>query len=188
MKIFYLTYESILKQPILESQVIPLIKNNENNIHYKLIIFENLFDILNNKDLIKREFENSDLEIRIFPKTKFFIFDMLILSIYLLFNTIFCLIKKEKIIFHSRSYFPMFSLIFIKLFINVPIIFDMRGVLPEEFLIRKGWTKNNIIFKILKIFEKIFIRIADSVVVVSRPFKKYIKKNSEKKVKLYHVL
>jgi|SaaInl8_200m_RNA_FD_contig_71_568488_length_3710_multi_5_in_0_out_0_2 glycosyltransferase involved in cell wall biosynthesis len=161
MKVLYLTFESIETQPILESQVLPLLTNiiDISKFEIDLITVENNFYMYDFKDI---KINHIRLVKKYFP--------------LLFLNIIYYLIRKKKEydIIHVRSYIPMFFILLLKPFIKSKIIFDMRGVLPEEFLLRSNNLKYKIFSKVFKLFEQYFVKVSDSIITVSNNFKEYI--------------
>ncbi|HEY0612426.1 MAG TPA: glycosyltransferase, partial [Chitinophaga sp.] len=76
-------------------------------------------------------------------------------------------------IVHVRSYLPMIPALLLKLFFRKKVIFDMRGVLPEETLLRKG---SRLQYKLLWWLEAVSSRYADKIVVVSNAFREIMLK------------
>ena len=77
-------------------------------------------------------------------------------------------------IIHVRSYLPMPIALILKRIFGVKVIFDMRGLLPEEHIYLNNKNTNSLNYKILKYMEKIFVNSADEIIVVSNNFKEYI--------------
>jgi hypothetical protein len=91
-------------------------------------------------------------------------------------------LKSKATILHCRSYPASLIGILIKAVTGKKIIFDMRGVYPEEgnFLF-KNWQKKSINYKLWKRVEATLIKYSDVVVVVSNTFKEYINLNFDRK-------
>lgn len=71
-------------------------------------------------------------------------------------------------IIHVRSYLPMVPAMRAKSAFGTKVIFDMRGVLPEETLLRK---KSRLQYWLLRQLERRACRRADCIVVVSEAFR-----------------
>ena len=54
---------------------------------------------------------------------------------------------------HCRSYLPAFLMLFLKWIIQIPFIFDMRGFLPEEYVLAQHWEKGSWKFRLAKNLE-----------------------------------
>ncbi len=146
------------EQPIINSQVLPLI-NGLKSYTITLAMIES-------KKEKKIDYKNLKLFKSIFALSK-----------YILMNS-----SKYKII-HFRSYVPYAILWPFLIFSKSKIIFDTRGVMPEEVINQKKGLKPFLIFAYLKISEPILIYLSNVVVVVSRPFKKYLISSYGKKTK-----
>ena len=185
MKVLYITYENVYRTAILQAMVIkPLANLNEK---YK-INFTILSTLKNeerdaiykkNKDFTNKEFKY--LNILEFPKNlssrqsilTFFLDTFRILRYSIK-------VSSDHDIIHCRGYGGAFIGYFTSLFSGKPFIFDMRGVLPEETVDVGKINKNGFKFKILKIAERILIRKAGLVFVVSNKFKLYVKSEFKK--------
>ena len=167
MKILYLTNESLEKQPIVNSQIIPLLEEIEQNSDY-------VFDLLvvDEKDFIER-YKESGVSIVFLRKSN---------KLIQIFSFISFLLRNGNnySIIHVRSYVPFLFLLPIKLFLRSKLIFDMRGVLPEEFIEQAGGFKGRLFYNFFKFFEPIFLKCSDRIVVVSNMFKEHILNNYTK--------
>ena len=148
------------EQPIISSQVLPLLNAIKDYSITLAMIESNKNKKINYKNL------------------KFFK-SIYSLSKYILMNA-----KNYKII-HFRSYVPFAILWPFLIFSKSKIIFDVRGVMPEEVINQKKTLKSFLIFMYLKISEPILVHFSNFIVVVSRPFKEYLiskygKRNQEK--------
>ncbi|WP_461100084.1 glycosyltransferase [Telluribacter humicola] len=166
-KVLYITFESLENDSILHSQVVSLVKQLNN---------EYLIDIIT--------FDSSQF-IKQYPASTGFIFfkrRSYLLSVFTLTAWLFKHRKRYHLL-HIRSYLPMFAVAIFRLFIDIPIIFDMRGVMAHEFLLRsKSSTSFSkklqyyISFLVFLVAEKLFINICDAIVVVSHPFYNYVQR------------
>lgn len=138
MKILYLTLESYKSQPILKSQVITLLSHlsNKYSVKDQKIKFflttrdQDIIPEINNDKLVHIPLKNDSYFINQFELLK----------------------KVSKIaaqvdVIHVRSYLPMLVALLLKLIYKKKVIFDMRGVFPEEMALRK---KSRYIFSYLK--------------------------------------
>ncbi|MBA6335656.1 glycosyltransferase [Colwellia sp. BRX8-7] len=170
MKILYLTMESVETDPILNSQVIPLLEKISMDVlidTVTLVTFEtNGIEISNNtfnhKPIIKKGKINSQIQ----------------LLKFLLLN------RKGYDVIHVRSYMPMFISIIVKKILNKRLVFDPRGLFADEVLYDYKATSffnvKKYLAKTIKLVEPYLYNQSDSVVLVSNFFKDYI-------VDKYHV-
>lgn len=163
-KILYLTYESLKTQPILRSQVIPLIKAIAEQSNYET----DLVTVEESPDRFVRQLSSS---VRHLPvQKKNFLRDMVAGLRFMLKN------GKNYQIVHVRSYFPMFYLLVYRLFRGrFRLIFDMRGLMPYEFKLRARRRPVYMrYYRVMLFFERLFVRMAGVIVVVSANFQRYL--------------
>jgi glycosyltransferase involved in cell wall biosynthesis len=152
MKIVYLTTESYYKEPIIKSQVEPLILNLiDKGLNIELLTFETL----ERKKFNENGYIHHQLQFR-----SHFI-NMFILIFYGI-----RLINKKDII-HVRSYPPMIAALFIKFLKGNKVVFDPRGLWPEEISYNQS---RYILSEIFSFFERIFVKYSNFIVFVSTPF------------------
>lgn len=185
MKIIYVTYENVLRTPILQAQVIsPTKKMHE--------LYDVDFDIISaiKKDefdeIYKQNKVNANLPLGInlyeFSKTlphgqSLFNF---VKDIIPMFRKTLKLAQKSDII-HCRSYGGAFIGYIVHILSGKPFIFDMRGVLPEETVYVGKITENSFKFKLLKYIERVLVKKSAYVFTVSDKFSEYISQEYEKK-------
>lgn len=191
--ILYLNYTSFLTQGILRSQVgVPLKKLGDEGFSFILFSCERLKDFFKRDEIkkIKNEFKSHNVNIIFLPKLlpKYlqivpayirkgtfiipFILDLIIFLTTAFFIT---LTNKPKII-HTRSYVPAAIGVLLKKVFNVKLIFDPRGIIPEELQFARGWNENDTRYKIWKKIEKWILKNSDVVFALSEPFKDHLKK------------
>ncbi len=78
-------------------------------------------------------------------------------------------------IIHARSYPAALIGLIAKKLLRRMLLFDMRGIYPEEGILAGYWREESVPFKRWKRFEKILVEQADSVVVVSEVFAEHIR-------------
>lgn len=167
MEVLYLVFESI-KSPIVESQVLEMCKKIDQgteNVRFTIVSIEACLDKLN---LMK------NYNINFIPVQKQ---DNVIQSYLEYLKKIKSAIQKfEFDVIHVRSYLPMPIALLFKRFSKIKVIFDMRGLLPEEHIYLNNKSKNSIMYIGLKLSERYFIKKSDQVIVVSHNFKEYLLK------------
>lgn len=152
MKIIYLTTESYYKEPIIKSQVESLILSLlDKGLNIELVTFENSDS---------REYNENGYKHHQF-KFRGHFFNMVALMYYAL------KITQNGDIIHVRSYPPMFAALFVKIFCKNKVIFDPRGLWPEEM---SYFKKKTIITFLFRLFENLFCHASDAIVVVSNKF------------------
>ena len=170
-----------LSNPILHSQGIPhILENSKKGINYFVLSFENSTeDPENNKWYA---------EARKVLKEKAKIFSIKVSSpkilrgfIILLFfpfaiRKTFQIVKQNNIeIIHGRSNRPTLIGLVLKLFLDVKVLYDNRGLVSDEID-----SSRFIRVKIETILEKILIKYSDKIVVVSKTFQEYLEKKYSK--------
>lgn len=83
--------------------------------------------------------------------------------------------RNNFIYFHSRGYLPAIILHYLKKFLSIKYIFDLRGVYIDELMLLQNMTEKNPKIKLWRHFEKKAIESSELSVVVSKPFAKYVK-------------
>jgi len=84
-------------------------------------------------------------------------------------------IRVKPDIIHCRSYPATLMAVFAKLiWKKAKIIFDMRGLYPEEGIAHGRWKEDSVAFKMWKCIEKILLKKSERIIVLSDPFKKYV--------------
>lgn len=179
MKSLFITYNEAL-EPLIESQAIAYLKGlSEKGIHSVLLSFEKkkqgekVFKEKAHK--LKKELKKYNIKWHYLryhkrPSLAATIFDILqgiVVGIFI------CV--KEKInIVHARSTVPGAMAYAISRLIGKKFIFDVRGLMAEEFVDGGMWKKESVNFKITSSFEKKFIREADGVIVLSNKIKSFL--------------
>lgn len=192
-RILYLNYTSILTQGILLSQVvIPLKKLAREGYPITLVSGERAEDLKKRREreALHGELEEAGVDLVFFRKclppylrveaknrgSSFvrglcFIWDQI--RFFLL--TGWLLLSRKCRILHARSYVPALVGSFYKIF-GVKLIFDPRGILPEELRLARGWGEKDIRYRVWKMIEKFLLERADVVFALSRPFREHLKK------------
>lgn len=152
MRVIYLTTESYFKSPIIKSQVETLIE--------KLCLKGYVFHLVTFESIPKNIVENKKYTHHQL-KSKSHFHNILFLIYYVL------LLGKKGDIIHARSYPPMFAGIILNFIKKNKIIFDPRGLWPEEYDYKKN---RSIISRLFKKFEYYFCKYSSKIILVSTPF------------------
>jgi glycosyltransferase involved in cell wall biosynthesis len=165
IKILYITSESISLDPILSSQVLPLLEQIAQQGRCTLITFEP-----KETKIPLQQYFNGVKVVSFRKKSP--IKNLLNLFLWLIFNT------RYFDVIHVRSYPSMIPAVFCRIFgITRRLIFDPRGLFGDE-LLYYGSSKN--IARVIKYLEFFFLRYADATVTVSRAMKHYF-------IETYHI-
>lgn len=120
--------------------------------------------------IICRKFEEINIDIKILPRFPF------LMCIF----TIFIVIRKRIDIIHAVGHFATVIGAIVKFLTGVKLVFDIRGIVPEERVAEGTWEKGGIKYRIAKILERKSIELSDYIIVVSNAFKRYIRNNYKK--------
>ncbi len=196
MNVLYLTAgENIIGNGLFLTQVVELLKILKTLYPDKLNIkVLSLLPVIQKNLLIKRKFvfnylkniEENFGEFNIEFKYKWILSHWLYIKFYKLpffiLNTFFYVkkfVQKKNIhIIHCRSYLSTIIAVIVKKYVNkkVKVVFDTRGMYPEEGTLIMGWKLNSLNYKFWKKIEKFLFDSCDWIVNVSEPFSEYVKK------------
>jgi len=191
--ILYLNYTSIMTQGILRSQVVvPLKRLASEGYKFTLVSGERGKDLKNSqeRESLKRELEEAGVELIFFRKTLppylrmeagnsfssplralCFLYDY----VRFFFMTGWLITSRKCRIIHARSYVPALIGLFYQLVFRIRLIFDPRGILPEELMLARKWKRRDLRYRFWKFAEKILLRRADTIIALSRPFKRHLR-------------
>ena len=89
--------------------------------------------------------------------------------------------RKEKIdVLHARSHIPTLMALLAGKITKSRIIFDIRGLLAEEYSDAGIWQENSKIFRFIKSIERKGIEQASQIVVLTNRFRNYLTENNLK--------
>lgn len=163
-RICYVTMESLSADPIICSQVVPLLnkvlEESPSIDEINLITFDRK-NSESFSELINERFSLTSIE-----KSGHF-FDQIKLCKYIIQN-----FNRYDIV-HVRSYLAMVLVCLFKIFYRYKVVFDPRGLFADEILF---YNKKSIGGHFFKLIEPILYSLSDKVVVVSNAFYKYVLK------------
>jgi glycosyltransferase involved in cell wall biosynthesis len=85
------------------------------------------------------------------------------------------LARREQIgVLHARSHIPLAMALIARKFADVRLIFDIRGLMAEEYVDAGIWREGSLPFRVIKRVERLGLRRADEVVVLTEKFKNYL--------------
>lgn len=189
----YVVWDGVITSSVFDSQVLGPLKGLRKNkeIKVSLIAFENAQAFLfQNKKLRNKEREiTSKLNIRasFYPRIPGWIGIYLVLLL-LLTSFSYKMLRRRKIVFHGRGSKSAFIGCKLKKVLpSLKILYDARGVEPEEYLYSLYWQSSNSrrdltkekrkIFRKLKQREEYIMTYADGVLCVSSELKKHLLKS-----------
>ncbi len=78
---------------------------------------------------------------------------------------------------HARAHIPLAMALFASRITGCAVIFDIRGLMADEYADADVWAKNSVKFNIIKQIENAGIRRADQLVVLTEAMKKWLLRN-----------
>lgn len=188
-RVLYITYDG-LTEPLGQSQIVPYLKGlSANNVSYYVLSFEKPVSGYGPKCLILEK-ELASFSIN-WKRLKYHKRISVLATAFDIFQGIsnsFWLVKSNRIkIVHARSYVSSMIAVILAKLCGLKFIFDMRGFWAEERVEAGIWEKDSLLYKLAKFFEKIFLRNADTVVVLTMAAKDeiekvYLNRNGKKNV------
>ena len=137
-KIIYLTYGSMAECSVFKSQIIDLLAD----LHHEGIEVR-LFVLLSVRNIVKRQVrQESSLLEKLLPVKNSYIYiavhnraSVLLAAITVLAKIAGSLLRREKIVIHCRTEIPVMVAVAMKrIYRNVEIIYDIRGLTYEEYI------------------------------------------------------
>ena len=175
-RIVYLTFENVCLHGLIQAMVVEPMKKMR-GINFTLFSFERKNDYQNELYILQRKNIEKvpNIELKIFKKSMGkrqsiiqFLFDVLRATPLILLNC------RRADIIHVRSYGPMLLALLSKLLFKKKIIFDVRGMLPEETLEVNGHSSSGFKYKLLKSYERYIFKYSDVIISVSRKMAEHI--------------
>tara|TARA_Y100001970_G_scaffold291929_1_gene431080 strand:+ start:1040 stop:2248 length:1209 start_codon:yes stop_codon:yes gene_type:complete len=186
IKVLYCTYDGLL-DPLGQSQILPYMYKFKKFVSELHIISFEKKKLYNNRKNLLKNLKKKKISWNCFKFNKrYFFLGKILDSFKIFFYIIYFIIFKKINIIHSRGYFPLIFIIFFKKYLNIKIIFDMRGFWIDEKKDCGALNMNNfihrIIYNILKYVEKKLIINSDKIIVLTKRSKlelinKFYKKN-----------
>lgn len=177
MKVLYISYNAA-NEPVTQSQVIPYLeKLAKDDLDIALLTYEKKSskDILEfNKTLKKRLYISRiiwhHLRYHKRPSLPATVFDIIqgVVFIYILS------LRQKFNIIHARQIVPATICLILRQIMKFKWIFDMRGLVAEEYVGHGTWRENGLKFRLVKIMEKTCLINADFITVLTHRQKDYI--------------
>jgi glycosyltransferase involved in cell wall biosynthesis len=96
--------------------------------------------------------------------------------------------NRHKIeVLHARAHVPMAMALMIRRWTGCRLVFDIRGLMAEEYADAGTWKEGSVIFRIVKWIERTGIKRADQIVVLTRRMRAWLIQQglaSEKKIEV----
>lgn len=175
MRTLYLCYFG-LREPLVQTQVLPYLRElRKDDIEISLITFEagwrgswSKSEVLEwRRSLASDGVEWVALKYHKRPSLPATLFDVVAGVARILKLT-----RKKRIdILHARSHVPALMGAIAKLFLDVKLVFDIRGFMPEEYVDAGVWKPKGLLFRMTKRVETWLIDSADGFVVLTEKAK-----------------
>ncbi len=171
--ILFISYNGIL-EPILPSQAVPYLKRlADKNFKFVLLTYEKKHDLIRagndgvaqlKSDLKDHGIEWIYLKYHKNPPILSTLFDLCVgmaRALFLIYT------KKIKIV-HIRGITPGSMMFVLSKIVNVKLLFDMRGLLAEEYVGGGIWREEGVPFRLVKKAERKMLNMSDAVVVLTK--------------------
>lgn len=177
-KILYVTYMG-LTEPLVQSQALAYLKglSKKNNDIYilsfeksELISKGSVADI--RKDLRESDMYWSFLKYHKCPLIFAKMYDLLIGFIFAFYITL----TKGIDALHVRGSMPAFFAFPVSRILGRRFIFDMRGLMAKEYVDGEIWKKGGFYYRICDSLEKVILRYADNIIVLTEKIKRIIER------------
>lgn len=175
----YISYNGAMEE-IVPSQVVPyLAELAKDGYKFTLLTFEKRQDVIKagpeGMRRLKNRLKAAGINWRClryhkrFPlaATSFDILAGAVCALYLVIAGKICVV-------HARSVIPAVMSLAPKLLLGTKFIFDTRGLLAEEYAGGGHWREGCLEYRAVKFFEKLCLKLADAVVVLTSRHHKYL--------------
>ncbi|MEW6130585.1 MAG: glycosyltransferase family 4 protein [Acidobacteriota bacterium] len=169
IRTFYICYFS-LREPLVQTQVLPYLRElKQSDIEISILTFEPNFKnswAPSEKQEWKTRLAAEGINWHALPYHKrvslLATFYDIAMGAFLLFK-----LRKQIDVLHARSHVAAAVGSIAKRFIGCPLIFDIRGFFPEEYVDAGIWTGGGFIYRLTKFVEKRLFAAADAFVVLT---------------------
>lgn len=190
MNIAYVIWIESLISPIIEGQVIQLLKELRGQIKegkLYLIAFQPVYKFWFKKFTSERanlkrlgaELRKSNIYLSVIPAVylgrwfpnNWYLLPLIWIQVFPVL-CYFSLIMKVRL-FHCRSYPPTFPTILVKRLFGAKVIFDPRSPFPEENVVAGRWDINSCTYKVWKLLEKKYLLESDVTIAIANTYTKH---------------
>jgi len=174
----YLCYFG-LREPLVQTQVLPYLRQLvEDGISVSLLTFEPQIHQQWTKEELTNEYTRLVSEgIRWFyrPYNKRPSIAATIYDIFAGASTVVHLARVHKFnVLHARSHVPLTIALLAQLRVRCRIVFDMRGLMGDEYVDAGIWRRDSLLFRLVKWLERVGLRRADQVVVLTQRMRDWL--------------
>ena len=171
--VLYISYNGLL-EPIITSQTIPYLEAlSKMGFKFLLITYEKKKDLKKagvdglrriKNDLKSKGIEWHHLSYHKYPPRISTLYDLVIGAVYVLP----LIIRKKVSIVHVRGITPGIMVMLLSKVLKFKTLFDMRGLLAEEYVGGGLWKEDGLSFKLVKKAEEHMLKTADAVTVLTK--------------------
>jgi glycosyltransferase involved in cell wall biosynthesis len=170
----YLCYFGI-REPLVRNQVLPYLRLiAESGIQVNLLTFEPILPDLweeQEKDQLQADLDSQGISWHYLQYHKRPAIPATMWDIFAGAATALRLISKKNIrVLHSRSHIPLAMALMVKLLKPVKLVFDIRGLMAEEYVDNGIWSERSPAFRAIKWLERQGLEKADKIVVLTKIF------------------
>lgn len=179
MKALFVTYNGAL-EPLIQSQGIPYLKGlSDKGVKCFLLSFEKKLEGIGKLKKELNEYGIKWYHLRYhkspsLPATLFDIATGILAGLYIV-------ISKDIDIVHSRATVPAVMGYVIARLTGKRFIFDVRGIMAEEYTDGGMWKRNSFLYKVTSRIEKKLLNKADFLVVITENIKEYLINDDRKR-------
>ena len=184
LRTLYICYFGI-RQPLVQTQVLPYLRQLANaGIDVNLLTFEpNLSEEWDPSQLKAQQAQLANEGIRWFylPYHKSPSLPATLFDIFAGARLVVKLVREHNInVLHARAHVPMAMALMARHFARVKLIFDIRGLMAEEYADAGIWKEQSLPFRLVKRLERAGIQRADQIVVLTERLREWIFANKLK--------
>ncbi len=169
-----------LREPLVQTQVLPYLRQlTSENVQVSLLTFEpglhenwTREEISHQRSRLRSEgISWHCLKYHKWPSLPATLYDIAVGSWRIL-----RIMKREGVnVLHARNHVPALMCMIAKKIRRAQFIFDIRGLMAEEYTDAGVWTENSLKFRAIKMLERAAIKKADQVVVLTQAMKKWVR-------------
>ena len=75
---------------------------------------------------------------------------------------------------HARSHIPLIIALFLKAVLGCKVLFDIRGLLADEYVDAGVWRPHSLTYKLIKFAESIGVKTSDGLIVLTEKMRNYL--------------
>lgn len=169
-KVLFISYNGILEH-LSQSQVIPYLAGlSREGIKFTLLSYEKREDCEDKKSIVslREYFKNTNIRwyYLTYHKKPGLLAKLFDMSQGISYSFYLAVAHRVNIV-HARSTMPAAIAFIVAKSLRIKFIFDMRGLLAEEYVDGKLWSRPSFKYKLVNRLEKMLLSYADAIVVLT---------------------